>query len=832
MGLTSRVVDPNSAADHLLDLSAFGTPDHQKEPALRAAVVEELRFHYEHSPIYRRFCDQRGFNPEDVISRLDQIPALPVQAFKELGFKLGAVTDGEIHVRLESSATTGTPSTVLLDRLTARRQARALGKVMSAVLGGQRRHFWVFDAPPGANVGSLGARTAATRGFLSVASSAEYLLDASPDGSLSLPFERIEQAAARANAAGLPVCVFGFTYLLYADVVKPLQDLNRSVRLPLGSKVIHIGGWKKLTNLGLSVERFSQSLAAIFGINPNDVVDLYGFTEQIGLVYPTCAAGFKHVPAYSEIVIRNALTMEPVPDGTDGVMEFVTPIPHSYPGVAVVTDDRGRVLGRGLCECGWHGTRFEVLGRLEGAEPRGCGDVIADRGATPRSRPASGRGRQIRLIYDGGERHESSVPVESLERIATDLRTAQRHLSSLPVDDIISLIGNAAERWESRDHPLAHLRQHGLSFMASWCKPDRLRRMADASFGGSRAVLDGFRPDPVVPRREIKAVPRGIVAHWLAGNAPTLGMLSVLGSLLSKNASLVKVPSGLPAVLPILLDDLAHVTAVSRGGREIMGGDLAKAISVVEFGREHHEAAARLSELADVRVAWGGADAVRAIMELPRRYGTEDVIFGPKLSLMVIGRDALLDPASVSKLARQAALDCSSFEQYACSSPHTIFVEHGGAAASPRDFAIHLSEAMSATLKRLPKADINGSMVGRIQSARMKHIASGEVFGPQGLEWSVLYDERLELAEPVYYRTVFVRAVADVMEIPRLLSSTNQTVGLALPGARRHAFLDAAAAAGVERFPTVGHMTDYDAPWDGHWPLARMVRFVSAGAPA
>jgi hypothetical protein len=83
----------------------------------------------------------------------------------------------------------------------------------------------------------------------------------------------------------------------------------------------------------------------------------------------------------------------------------------------------------------------------------------------------------------------------------------------------------------------------------------------------------------------------------------------------------------------------------------------------------------------------------------------------------------------------------------------------------------------------------------------------------------------------VYYRNVFVCPVDDMMQVCPLLSSANQTVGLAVEGSRKMAFVDAAAARGVARFPTVGHMTDYDAPWDGMWSLTRMVRFVSVGPP-
>ena len=73
----------------------------------------------------------------------------------------------------------------------------------------------------------------------------------------------------------------------------------------------------------------------------------------------------------------------------------------------------------------------------------------------------------------------------------------------------------------------------------------------------------------------------------------------------------------------------------------------------------------------------GGRDAVESVMNLPRRFGTEDIIFGPKLSYMVIGREALNSARAVTKLARGASIDASVFDQTACASPHTIFVEQG-----------------------------------------------------------------------------------------------------------------------------------------------------------
>ena len=63
----------------------------------------------------------------------------------------------------------------------------------------------------------------------------------------------------------------------------------------------------------------------------------------MGLNYPDCECGYKHTPLYSELIVRNPVTREGVKDGEEGVLEFISPVPHSYPGNVVLTDDMGVV---------------------------------------------------------------------------------------------------------------------------------------------------------------------------------------------------------------------------------------------------------------------------------------------------------------------------------------------------------------------------------------------------------------------------------------------------------------------------------------------------------
>src|SRR5262249_20384523 len=155
--------------------------------------------------------------------------------------------------------------------------------------------------------------------------------------------------------------------------------------------------------------------------------------------------------------------------------------------------------------------------------------------------------------------------------------------------------------------------------------------------------------------------------------------------LLTKNANLVKVSRQNAGVLPYFLAALAQVRYRRPDGKEIAGTLLTDAVRAIYVDRED-SASAALSALADVRIAWGGRDAVEAIMTLPRRFGTEDIVFGPKTSFVVVGAEKLANEAEARRAAALVARDTVALGQRGCNSPHTIFVERGGSLA-PAAFA-------------------------------------------------------------------------------------------------------------------------------------------------
>ena len=841
-----------SEFDQLLDRHPFEDSPDQKQPLFLRAVNESYRHHFTHCEAYRRFCERRGYTEASTFDRTEDLPYLPVQAFKEYSNLLRSVRSEKIKTTLSSSATSGRPSVVAVDKVTARRQVKALAAVMGAVLGQKRRPFLVFDANPReVGVAALGARNAAVRGFLNLAREAKYIMDLTSEGRLVPKAEVLERELEELSRKNEPVCVFGFTFVLYAYGAKPLVESNRVFKLPPGSKVIHIGGWKKLKDQSVSKEEFNNTLAGLFQINPSDVIDFYGFTEQMGVTYPDGVSGNKSVPVFSDVIVRNPVTHEVMPDGEEGLLEFVTPLPFSYPGLAILTDDVGRIE-KGKCEGissgDWRCREFVILGRAKKSEPRGCGDIMGDKIVSSQKPSAEALLKQsgsanARLLFDGERNYcpaalfdpiePNELPPVDIGKLSQELLKRRSRLDGYSIDDLITLVHEASQDWLKSDSALFPLRTQGLQFLSSWCRGPSMRRVADRSLHGMRGLGDGPRSLDNTNRRLLFCRHRGLVGHWLAGNVPLLGMLALVQALVTRNANLLKAASSFSSVLPALLETFRGLEVTTPAGKKLYGNDLLAATAVVYYPRDDYESAAAMSSSADVRIAWGGRDAIEHVMGLPRKIWCEDLVFGPKLSFMAIGKEHLDGGRKQRRLLRRAATDASVFDQYACASPHTIFVERGGK-VSPREFAELLAPEMDKALIRIPKAPPDLDTEAQIESVRLRYELTGDYWKSQsGTGWTVLYDDddKLGLADPVYSRVIFVRAVNNIMDVPYFATEGIQTVGLAVDGERRIDFAREAALRGVDRFPDVGRMTFFDSPWDGLFPMDRLVRWISLGGP-
>lgn len=319
-----------------MSYEALLKPHSEKEPLFRAALIDSFRHHIAACPPFRRFCELRKFDPEGW-ERIEELPFLPAALFKR---RLLSSVPVEEQLRIvTSSATSGqTPSRIPIDRVTSGRQSRTLLSLLADLLGSERLPFFLLSEPSMGEGGEISARSAALRGFLMAASSVTVV--DSP--------EQLGRGV-----------LLGYPSQLYRQLLLP------GIRLSLPElQVVHFGGWKR--EEGIDPARLRALFEERLGVSR--VVDLYGVTEQLGIVYAELGDGARRVPAVSELVVRDPRTLRPVADGEVGLLQLITPLPYSYPGLSILFDDLGRIVCRDE-----RGVAFELLGRAERAERRGCG---------------------------------------------------------------------------------------------------------------------------------------------------------------------------------------------------------------------------------------------------------------------------------------------------------------------------------------------------------------------------------------------------------------------------------------------------------------------------
>ncbi len=427
----------------------------------------------------------------------------------------------------------------------------------------------------------------------------------------------------------------------------------------------------------------------------------------------------------------------------------------------------------------------------------------------------------IHSVFFNGKKENEERPIAEITAALADARP---HLHAMKADEILALFDAFSRELSGGENARPGRGGAHLKDLANFLKKENLGKNLDLALRGSRRYLDGF----VKPEGHdffLHAQPRGLAVEWLAGNIPFLGMYSLAEALVTKNALIIKAPSRNYEVLRDLLEALARVA-----GRKEQWGNVMRCVSAVLVERDNTEAQEELSMAADARMIWGGEESARAIMALPKNFWTEDIVYGPKYSYAVISRRAKKDRMSATAAA--LAADIANFDQYACSSPHTVFVEDGGAVGAEQ-FARLLGDALDRVGRLLiPKGPADPAEVLRIMTARADYAAKGTVIVPsdKSTEWTVIVTDEPGFAPPAYSRTVFVKPIKDLRDLALLNSRTIQTIGFsgADAGAGEEDFdkLDALTLHGGDRIPAPGAMSFFSSPWDGAFAMDRLVRWV------
>ena len=367
--------------ERLLSTPLYSGRPEERQADLLTILREELDNACERHPGYKNYVQQW---PTDyrTAGKVADLPFLPVAMLKA-NPPLSLVGIDEITKTLTSSATTSQlPSRVVLDSKTARRTTKGIVAIVRDFIGPARRPYLVVDTPGSMGGTTLGARGAAIQGLQPFASETTYCLNLDAQGELVLDRDRLkefaESFAENKNQQDTEVLVYGFTFVLWNHLVRPLLEENVCLNLRK-AWILHSGGWKRLQDQAVKKSRFNEGLAQVFGCSVDRVIDFYGMVEAVGVIYPDCCEGNKHAPAFSDVIVRNPLTLEPVAAGERGIVQVCNVLPTSFPGNLLLTDDMADVIAYDGCPCGRRGISFRFAGRIPDREPRGCGNIQSKR---------------------------------------------------------------------------------------------------------------------------------------------------------------------------------------------------------------------------------------------------------------------------------------------------------------------------------------------------------------------------------------------------------------------------------------------------------------------
>jgi hypothetical protein len=368
----SGLVAIEEEIDSLLLQPPYGVDPEQRRTSLLALLKKELAYACERSPRFRNYVEQW---PTDfrVAESISDLPYLPVGVFKA-NPPLTLTGSDQVKRTLTSSATTGQiPSRVVLDAATARRMAKGVTTIIRDFIGPARRPYLVIDTSQNlVSQVEVGARGAAIQALRAFATEVVCCLRSGQNGDFSIDLNTLLACAGKWKHSD--ILVYGFTYIIWTQLVQPLRREGITLDIP-NVHVLHSGGWKRLTEQSVTRDAFIGGVASVFGCSADRVVDYYGMVENVGVIYPDCAYGNKHVPAFADIIVRNPLTLAPVEPGQRGIIQVCSVLPTSFPGFLLLTEDMAEVIDYDGCPCGRRGISFRFAGRVPKAEVRGCGNL-------------------------------------------------------------------------------------------------------------------------------------------------------------------------------------------------------------------------------------------------------------------------------------------------------------------------------------------------------------------------------------------------------------------------------------------------------------------------
>lgn len=336
------------------------------------SMKEAFAKHYLGSSDFQALCKEQGFFPWD-LRRSEQLPEIPYFFVTVLKYhQVRSVPKKRVALTLRSSGTSGQTSAIYLDKTSLRRIKRIVRHIYDdlGMVGREKTNYLCFTYDPevAKDVGTAFSDKLLTG--LTRVNHVHYAIEWDKErDDWHLNLEAVGEALERFEQSGRPFRLLGFPAHTWQVLEELVSRRGRPYRFGPRSYVITGGGWKSFDGQRIPQGRFRHQVSQWLGIPHRNVRDLYGMVEH-GVPYCECEYHRMHVPRYSRVYVREPASMEVLPHGESGLLQFVTSYHSSFPAISLVTTDFGHT--EPSCPCGRRSPVVVLEGRAGLSKHKGC----------------------------------------------------------------------------------------------------------------------------------------------------------------------------------------------------------------------------------------------------------------------------------------------------------------------------------------------------------------------------------------------------------------------------------------------------------------------------
>ena len=366
---------PNATLESIYqEVSAFANEgsDLFDDRRFNELALRIFRFQYDNNEPYRKYCQKKGVDP-DGIDDWEEICAVPTEAFKQLTlscfppkdaakvFMTGGTTDpqrrGKIYIHPLQLKFIQMANTLICKEYVF----PDVDKLKLLMLMPSPEMIPTMYMLYGVKV---------TIDYLGTPES-RFLI--SQEG---FDVQGLIAELRQAESSGEPVGIIGPTSAGFGKFFDYCRNVNLKFKLPPGSRVMDAGGYKTGNFRIITKDEFMEMKSEILDVPDKYAINVLGMTEVVNLFFDNglrnslkgiTTERYKSNYPWTRTVAVDPETLQRLPKGKTGLLRFYD-LMNIGTVMAIQTDDLGYETANG----------FEIIGRAQGAEKKGCSLVVGE----------------------------------------------------------------------------------------------------------------------------------------------------------------------------------------------------------------------------------------------------------------------------------------------------------------------------------------------------------------------------------------------------------------------------------------------------------------------